>query len=87
MKIDKEKIIFKIYHFCYWNIFHPQYNHYWIPVDDEFDAFDCCNWKCDAMVARPTNYCPKCGRHMKYVRVESHKLITLKEYRKRFEND
>jgi len=39
----------------------PKMGH-WIPVDDKNDAFDCS--ECIAMVARKTNYCPRCGAKM-----------------------
>ena len=35
---------------------------HWIPVDEDNDAFDCS--ECIAMVARKTNYCPRCGAKM-----------------------
>lgn len=39
----------------------PKTGH-WIPVDDKNDAFDCS--ECIAMVARKSNYCPRCGAKM-----------------------
>ena len=39
----------------------PKAGH-WIPVDDKNDAFDCS--ECIAMVAKKTNYCPRCGAKM-----------------------
>lgn len=34
----------------------------WIPVDEQYDAFDCS--ECEAMVSRMMNYCPRCGARM-----------------------
>jgi len=52
--------------------------HYWIPVDDLYDAFDCDI--CDAMVSKPYKYCPKCGTEYAGINMLDGTLISLEKY-------
>ena len=54
--------------------------HYWMVVDDEYDAFDCTD--CVAMVQYPYAVCPKCGTKMEGVLMMDDSLLTLDEYEK-----
>ena len=51
----------------------------WLPVDDAYDAYDCPN--CPAMVQKPTNYCPRCGIKINYVRDFDNQLYIVESWR------
>ena len=68
---------------CKYDIFHETYDicdddSAWLPVDDAYDAYDCPN--CPAMVQRPTNYCPRCGIKINYVRDFDNQLYTVESW-------
>ena len=52
--------------------------HYWVPVDDLYDAFDCD--VCDAMVTKPYRFCPKCYTFYSGVSMLDGTLVSLEEY-------
>lgn len=53
--------------------------HFWIAVDEEYDAFDCSD--CPAMVQRPTNYCPRCGVKMDGIELCDGTEVSMEMYR------
>lgn len=55
---------------------------YWIVVDETNDAFDCDN--CNAMVHRPTYFCPRCGDKKEIVALTK-KDISIKQYWKNYD--